>query len=158
MVALTPVLITYFTSLSHLFPAITIGTFGKFFFERPDEPDMALNLVSNICSLNRITSSNDSLESMLKHSTKRSPKIWRKRHFLIHFGNNNEIMNTITHKKPTKNNNNELRNEIVELQCAAIKKTLFHCYCSMKIWRYSNWFIFPVDKDDVDINAGQMNT
>lgn len=65
---------TYFISLSHLFPAITIGTLGKFFFERPDEPDMALNLVSNICSLNRITSSNDSLESMLKHSTKRSPK------------------------------------------------------------------------------------
>lgn len=65
---------THFMSLSDLFPAITIGTLGRFFLlERPPEPEIALSFVSRICSRNRITSSNDSRESILKTSTNKSP-------------------------------------------------------------------------------------
>lgn len=66
---------TYFMSLSDLLPTITMGTLGRFFrLDRPADPEIALNFVSRICSRSRITSSNDSRESMLKTSTKMSPK------------------------------------------------------------------------------------
>lgn len=64
-------------SRSDLLPAITMGTLGKFFLldlPTPPEPEIALNLVSKICSRNRTTSSKDSRESMLKTSTNKSPK------------------------------------------------------------------------------------
>lgn len=62
-------------SLSDLLPAMTIGTLGKFLrLDRPPvDPEIALSFVSRICSLNRITSSNDSRESMLNTSTNKSP-------------------------------------------------------------------------------------
>lgn len=67
---------TYFISLSHLFPAITIGTFGITFFTLV--PCVcgrdALYFVSRICSLSLCTSSNDSRESILNTNTKMSPK------------------------------------------------------------------------------------
>jgi len=53
---------------------MTIGTFGKFFLlDRPPELEIALIFVSSICSRKRITSSNDSLESILNTSTNKSP-------------------------------------------------------------------------------------
>lgn len=61
-------------SLSLLFPTITIGTLklGERFLA-PVLFAVALNLVSRICSRRRITSSKDSLESILKTRRKRSP-------------------------------------------------------------------------------------
>lgn len=70
---------THFISLSHLFPARTIGTRGRFFFLNPLLPPPvappAFNFVSRICSRNRIASSNVSLLSILNTITNRSPGI-----------------------------------------------------------------------------------
>lgn len=72
------IFITHFISLSHLLPARTIGTRGRFFFRNPPPLPVAppaFNLVSRICSLRRIASSNVSLLSILNTMTNKSPEI-----------------------------------------------------------------------------------
>lgn len=64
---------THFKSRSHLLAAITIGTLGKDFFALFPLAAIALILASKICSLSLITSSKDSLESILNTRTKISP-------------------------------------------------------------------------------------